>query len=93
MIKSTVEIIKNQINQTIDNYIYLEVKDINVYIEENKICFEACNIIRLIWDIEMKKKGLFLLGLILSCLTVAGFCGWNLYQEIIPRVQAENVYN
>lgn len=41
MIKSTLKKIKNQINQTIDSYKYLEVKDINIYIEENKICFEV----------------------------------------------------
>lgn len=41
----------------------------------------------------MKKKRLLLFGLILSCLTVAVFCGWNFYQEMIPRVQAEQVYN
>lgn len=41
MIETTLNKIKNQINETIDNYKYLEVKDINVYIEEDKICFQV----------------------------------------------------
>jgi hypothetical protein len=41
MIETTLKKIENQINETIDYYKYLEVKDINVYIEENKICFEV----------------------------------------------------
>lgn len=41
----------------------------------------------------MKKKRLFLLWLILSCMAVVIFCGWNFYQEIILSVKAEQVYN
>ena len=41
MIKTTLTKIKNQINEIFDIYKYLKVKDINVYIEENKICFKV----------------------------------------------------
>ncbi len=41
----------------------------------------------------MKKKQLLFLGLTLSCLAGAVFCGWNIYQEMKPRVLAEQVYD
>ena len=33
------------------------------------------------------------LGLGLMCVIGAGFCGWNLYQELIPRIKAEQGYD
>ena len=41
----------------------------------------------------MKNKRLLFLGLSLLCLTGVVFCGWNFYQEMKPRVQAEQVYD
>ncbi len=41
----------------------------------------------------MENKRVLLLGLTLSCLAGAVFCGWNFYQEMKPRVLAEQVYN
>lgn len=40
----------------------------------------------------MKNKRLLFLGLFL-CFAGAVFCGWNFYQEMKPRVQAEQAYD
>lgn len=40
----------------------------------------------------MKRKRLLLLGLSFLCMAGAVICGWNFYQEMKPRVQAERVY-
>ena len=42
--------------------------------------------------LRIKKKRL-LLWLILSSLTVSIYCGWNIYQEMKPVVQAQQLYN
>jgi len=39
-----------------------------------------------------KRRGIFL-GLGLVCVTGAGVCGWNLYQELMPRIVAEQGYD
>lgn len=41
----------------------------------------------------MENRRVLLLGLTLSCLAGAVFCGWNFYQEMKPRVQAEQTYD
>jgi len=41
----------------------------------------------------MKNKRLLFWGVSLLCVAGAAFCGWNLYQEIKPRVEAEQVYD
>ncbi|MGL5437030.1 MAG: class B sortase [Lachnospiraceae bacterium] len=41
----------------------------------------------------MKKKYGLLSVFVLICFAGAAFCGWNLYQELMPRVQAEKGYD
>lgn len=41
----------------------------------------------------MRKKNGLLFGFGLICLVGAGFCGWNIYQELMPRIQAEQGYD
>ncbi len=41
----------------------------------------------------MENRRVLLLGLTLSCLAGAVFCGWNFYQEMKPRVIAEQTYD
>ena len=41
----------------------------------------------------MNNKRILLFGLSFLCVAGAAFCGWNFYQEIKPRVEAEQVYD
>jgi sortase B len=41
----------------------------------------------------MKNRRLLFLGLSFLCLAGVVFCGWNFYQEMKPRAQAEQAYN
>ena len=41
----------------------------------------------------MNNKRILLFGLSFICVAGAAFCGWNFYQEIKPRVQAEQIYD
>ncbi len=40
----------------------------------------------------MKKKRILLYGLVMVCLAGAGICGYQLYQEMMPRITAELGY-
>lgn len=40
----------------------------------------------------MNKRRIIFFGLVLVCLIGGGFCGLNLYRELMPRIQAEQGY-
>lgn len=40
----------------------------------------------------MRKTSVWLCGFVLLCLAGAVFCGWNLYQNLMPRAEAEAEY-